>query len=89
MIDLCDIYRKRSSGGGGSKHLQTHRGEDGNSQMFPVQDIAALILDFHMLDQFIQVLRCRSCSVHTNTHSAALSQQKNTLSWTVKMSTNL
>lgn len=69
--------------------IPTHRGEDGNSQMFPVQDIPALFLDFHMLNQFIQVLRCRSCSSHTNTHSAALIQQENTLSWTVKMFPNL
>lgn len=34
--------------------------------MFPVQDILALILDLHVLNKFIQILLCRSCSSPTN-----------------------
>lgn len=41
--------------------------------MFPVQDILALILNLHMLNQFIQVLLCRSCSSPTNTFTSVKS----------------
>lgn len=60
MSELCNASWKRSSVRGDKKHPHTHCGDDGNSQMFPVQDIPTLVLNFHMLDQFIQVLRCRT-----------------------------